>query len=147
MWGKWTHSQSDDDDSPPQEQKENVSDLIQREAPWSGLSHVERHISNLSSSPSFILYSGWSPAVCQRSAVLLWPQLWSPTPHIWLNWSWVSTSFRIQEFLLCVVSWRVQTVDWRLCGAFTVSLLLWEMLCLMKNWSSSGWDWTSILML
>lgn len=65
---------------------------------------------------SFILYSDWVAAVCQRSAVLLWPQLWSPTPPIWESWSWVETSCRIQEWSCCVVFWRVHTVDWRLWG-------------------------------
>ena len=45
---------------------------------------------------SFILYSDCITAVCQRSAVLLWPQLWSPTPPIWESWTWLET-----ELLSC----------------------------------------------
>ena len=71
---------------------------------------------------SFILYSDWGGVVCQRSAVPLWPQLWSPTPHISLNWTWVITDPPVtQECLLCVVFCRVQTVGCRLSGQFTVS--------------------------
>ena len=36
-----------------------------------------------------IIYSGWRAAVCQRSAVLLWLQLWGQTPLISENWIWV----------------------------------------------------------
>ena len=66
-----------------------------------------------------ILYSDWRAAGCQRSAVLLWAQLWSPTPPTWDTWSWALTSCRIQEWSIWVVFWRVQTVDWRLWGQFT----------------------------
>ena len=41
---------------------------------------------------SFILYPGWRAADCQRSAVLLWLQLWGQTPLIWENWIWATTS-------------------------------------------------------
>ena len=59
---------------------------------------------------SFILYLDWSTAVCQRSAVLLWPQLWNPTPPIWESWTWLTTSCRIQEWSFSVLNWRVQNV-------------------------------------
>ena len=63
---------------------------------------------------SFILYSDWGTAGCQRSAVILWPQLWSPTPPIWESWTWVETTCSIQEWNFSVLNWRVQNVDWRL---------------------------------
>ena len=72
---------------------------------------------------SFILSSGCITAVCQRSAVLLWLQLWGQTPLIWENWIWGSTSCRTQEWRSCVVFYRVQPVDWRLWGQFTDWLL------------------------
>ena len=72
---------------------------------------------------SFILYPGWRAADCQRSAVLLWLQLWGQTPLIWENWIWPTTTCRTQEWSCCVLDWRVQTVDWRLCGQFTDWLL------------------------
>ena len=66
------------------------------------------------------LYPGWSGAVCQRSAVLLWLQLWGQTPLISENWIWVTTTTcRTQEWRSCVVFYRVQPVDWRLWGQFT----------------------------
>ena len=65
---------------------------------------------------SFILYSGWRAAVCQRSAVLLWLQLWGQTPLIWENWIWATTTCRTQQWWSCVVFYRVQPVDWRLWG-------------------------------
>ena len=68
---------------------------------------------------SFILYSGWRAAVCQRSAVLLWLQLWGQTPLISENWIWLTTTCRTQEWRSCVVFYRVQPVDWRLWGQFT----------------------------
>ena len=66
-----------------------------------------------------IIYPGWRAAVCQRSAVLLWLQLWGQTPLIWENWIWVTTTCRTQEWRSCVVFYRVQPVDWRLWGQFT----------------------------
>ena len=68
---------------------------------------------------SFILYPGWGAADCQRSAVLLWLQLWGQTPLISENWIWVTTTCRTQEWRSCVVFYRVQPVDWRLWGQFT----------------------------
>ena len=65
---------------------------------------------------SFILYSDWVAAVCQRSAVLLWSQLWSPTPPIWDIWICHTSSCLTQTWSCCVIFWRVQTVDWRLWG-------------------------------
>ena len=58
-------------------------------------------------------------AVCQRSAVLLWLQLWGQTPLISENWIWVTTTCRTQQWRSCVVFYRVQPVDWRLWGQFT----------------------------
>ena len=67
-----------------------------------------------------IIYSGCGAAVCQRSAVLLWLQLWGQTPLISENWIWVTTTTcRTQEWRSCVVFYRVQPVDWRLWGQFT----------------------------
>ena len=84
----------------------------------------------------FILYSDCGIAVHQRSAVILWPQLWSQTPPIWESWTWVTTTYRIQEWSCCVIFCRVQTVDWRLWGQipfvtsmfnmFPVSLNKWR---------------------
>ena len=65
---------------------------------------------------SFIIYSGWLAAVCQRSAVLLWLQLWGQTPLIWENWIWEETTCRTQEWRSCLIYSRVQPVDWRLWG-------------------------------
>ena len=55
----------------------------------------------------------------QRLTVKSWPQLWSPTPPIWYIWTWVTTTWRIQQWSSCLLDWRVQTVDWRLWGQFT----------------------------
>ena len=66
-----------------------------------------------------IIYSGCGDAVCHRSAVLLWLQLWGQTPLISENWIWVETSCRTQQWRSCVVFYRVQPVDWRLWGQFT----------------------------
>ena len=65
------------------------------------------------------LYSGWGAADCQRSAVLLWLQLWGQTPLIWENWIWVTTTCRTQEWRSCVVFYRVPPVDWRLWGQWS----------------------------
>ena len=73
---------------------------------------------------SCILFSDWRNAGCQRLAVLLWPQLWSPTPPIWESWSWVETSCRIQEWSFSVLDWRVQPVYWRLWGQLKTGLYL-----------------------
>ena len=73
----------------------------------------------INSQLSFILYPGWISAVCQRSAVLLWLQLWGQTPLISENWIWVETTCRTQQWRSCVVFYRVQPVDWRLWGQFT----------------------------
>ena len=71
-----------------------------------------------------ILYPGWGAADCQRSAILLWLQLWGQTPLIWENWIWVeTTTCRTQKWRSCVVFYRVQPVDWRLWGQFTDWLL------------------------
>ena len=67
---------------------------------------------------SFILYSDSSIAVCQISAVLLWPQLWSPTAPIWESWTWVTMICWIQEWRFSLLDWRVQIADWRLWGQF-----------------------------
>ena len=40
------------------------------------------------------LYPGWRTAVCQRSAVLLWLQLWGQTPLISENWIWVNNNLQ-----------------------------------------------------
>ena len=66
-----------------------------------------------------IIYPGWISAVCQRSAVLLWLQLWGQTPLISENWIWEETTCRTQQWRSCVVFYRVQPVDWRLWGQFT----------------------------
>ena len=71
------------------------------------------------------LYPGCITADCQRSAVLLWLQLWGQTPLIWENWIWAPTTCRTQEWRSCVVFYRVQPVDWRLWGQFT-DWLLWS---------------------
>ena len=63
-----------------------------------------------------IICPGWGAAVCQRSAVLLWLQLWGQTPLIWENWIWDTTTCRTQQWRSCVVFYRVQPVDWRLWG-------------------------------
>ena len=65
------------------------------------------------------IYQGWFSAVCQRSAVLLWLQLWGQTPLIWENWIWATTTCRTQQWRSFVVFYRVQPVDWRLWGQFT----------------------------
>lgn len=74
---------------------------------------------------SFVLYSDWLNVGCQRTAVHLWPQLWSPTPPIWDTCGWVSTGYMIQEWSCCVIFYRIQTVDWRLWGQtpFFISVL------------------------
>ena len=95
---------------------------------------------------SLILYSDWVAAGCQRWAVLLWPQLWSPTPPIWESCSWETTSCRIQEWSCCVVFWRVHTVDWRLWGqkaCFTCVLrLIWCESCVDTKLQTWGWYYT-----
>ena len=48
-------------------------------------------------------YSDWGTAVCQRSAVIFWPQLLSPTPPILDIWTWGGTCYRIQEWSCCVL--------------------------------------------
>ena len=95
----------------------------------------------------FILYSDCLAAVCQRSAVLLWPQLWSPTPPIWESWSWVlTTSCRIQEWSCCVLDSRVQIVNWRLWGQTpffpSVLKLIWCESCVDTKLQSSCWYYT-----
>lgn len=77
--------------------------------------------------------SGWRTAVCQRSAVMFWSQLWGPTRSIWQNWTWAETISRIQEFYICVVYWRTHTADWELSGSFSVivaSLLCFRINCI-----------------
>jgi len=52
----------------------------------------------------------------QREAVQLCPQLSAPSPSVWQNWTWVTTTCRIQEWSSCLLDWRVQTVNWKLSG-------------------------------
>ena len=63
-----------------------------------------------------IIYPGCGAAVCQRSAVLLWLQLWGQTPLISENWIWATTTCRTQQWRSCLIYSRVQPVDWRLWG-------------------------------
>ena len=63
-------------------------------------------------------------AVCQavwsqRKAVLLWPQLWAPTPPIWECWTWATIIQETQEWSYCQRDWRIQTGDWTLSGTNT----------------------------
>ncbi len=139
-WMLWSH----DDDLQQLNDKVTElilgkSSLIRTKSCWAAHSHLNTSdwIRNGFLSPSFLLCSVCGAAGCQRSAVLLWPQLWSPTPPIWERWSWTTTSCRIQEWSCCVILWRVQTADWRLWGQFTDSLLL---ICFMKLHLSSYWS-------
>ena len=76
-------------------------------------------------------------AVCQRSAVLLWPQLWSPTPPIWESCSWVETSCRIQEWSCFVIFCRVHTVDWRFWGQlFFKCMIIWNIQ--IQHWMNNN---------
>lgn len=63
------------------------------------------------------IFFSWStdsfPAICLRLTVNSWPQLWSPTPQKWENWTWVRASYRIEEFSCSVLDWIVQAVNWR----------------------------------
>lgn len=63
---------------------------------------------------SFILYSGCGGAVCQSPAVLLWPQLWSPTPQLWENCICGKITWRSQTSRSWRNSDKVLTVDWRI---------------------------------
>ena len=60
------------------------------------------------------VFTDWWTVDSQRLTVKSSPQLWSPTPHIWHIWTWVTTTWMIQEWSCCVLDWRVQTVDLRL---------------------------------
>ena len=61
------------------------------------------------------------PAGCQavwsqRKAVLLSPQLWTPTTPIWESWTWATIIQETQEWSSCLRDWRIQTGDWTLSG-------------------------------
>ena len=61
----------------------------------------------------FILYSDCGAAGLQRSAVLLWPQLWSPIPPIWRSWneSQQPSEFRIKAPVWFSEESTLQTED------------------------------------
>ena len=52
----------------------------------------------------------------QKKAVLLWPQLWTPTPPIWESWTWSTIIQETQESSNCLLYWRIQAGDWTLWG-------------------------------
>ena len=57
--------------------------------------------------------AAWS----HRKAVLLWPQLWAPTPPIWESWTWATiTRQETQELRCSLLDWRTQAGDWTLSG-------------------------------
>ena len=70
-----------------------------------------------------IVYSDCGTPVCQRTAVLLWPLHWSPTPPIWESCCWLTMRCRIQEWSSFVIFWRVQAADWILLSQFKERLL------------------------
>ena len=61
-------------------------------------------------------FSDWVAVICQREAVKLCPQFSAPSPLVWESWTWVTTTCRIQEWSICLLDWRVHTVNWRLSG-------------------------------
>ena len=64
----------------------------------------------------FCVSAGCQTVWSQRKAVLLWSQLWTPTPPIWESWTWVTTTCRIQEWSDFLLNWRVHTVSLKLSG-------------------------------
>ena len=56
--------------------------------------------------------AAWS----HRTAVLLWPQLWAPTPPIWESWTWATITQETQELRCSLLDWRIHAGDWTLSG-------------------------------
>ena len=109
------------------------SDIYLQVTDWTEVSSMLRvcvdmktiHNNRRTHSNTHVSLSRLRTAVCQRSAVLLWLQLWGQTPLISENWIWVTTTCRTQQWRSCVVFYRVQPVDWRLWGQTSVHWLLW----------------------
>ena len=64
----------------------------------------------------FCVSAGCQAVWSQRKAVLLWPQLWTPTPPIWESWTWPTIIQETQEWSSCLLDWRIQAGDWTLSG-------------------------------
>ena len=56
--------------------------------------------------------AAWS----HRKAVLLWPQLWAPTPPIWESWTWATITQETLELRCSLLDWRIHAGDWTLSG-------------------------------
>ena len=67
-------------------------------------------------SPDIFLIPVCQAVWSQRKAVVLWPQLWAPTPPIWESWTWATIIQETQEWSFCQLDWRIHTGDWRLSG-------------------------------
>ena len=64
----------------------------------------------------FCVSAGCQAVWSQRKAVLLWSQLWTPTPPIWESWTWATIIQETQEWSSCLLDWRIQAGDWTLSG-------------------------------
>ena len=64
----------------------------------------------------FCVSAGCQAVWSQRKAVLLWPQLWTPTPPIWESWTWATIIQETQEWSSCLLDWSIQAADWTLSG-------------------------------
>ena len=64
----------------------------------------------------FCVIAGCQAVWSQRKAVLLWPQLWAPTPPIWESWTWATIIQETQEWSCSLLDWRIQSGDWTLSG-------------------------------
>lgn len=57
--------------------------------------------------------SGWVTVTCQSKALQSWQLFSNPNLAVWKNWTWVTTTWRIQEWSCSALDWRVQIVDWK----------------------------------
>jgi hypothetical protein len=68
--------------------------------------------SNRTISHWVVAIEAWS----HRKAVLLWPQLWAPTPPIWECWTWATITQGTLELRCSLLDWRIHAGDWTLSG-------------------------------
>lgn len=64
----------------------------------------------------FCVFAGSQSVWTERRAVLLWSQLWAPTPPVWETWTWAVIMQETQECSLCLLDYRIYTGHWALSG-------------------------------
>ena len=89
----------------------------------------------------FCVFAGCHAVWSQRKVVLLWSQLWAPTPPIWESWTWATIIQETQQ-QSCLLHWRIHTGDWTFSGMRRINTVV------VVRWQRKGDElffWTDVL--